>query len=389
VRARIAGLGQLDHRDIERWRDLATRAAEPNPFLEPYFLVPAAHHRQDAESTQLLLVEDDTELLAVMAFSPVKRSIRGVPINAITTGTPLLVTESERWHPLVDATRAVEALECLLDGARRLSLPSFMDLERIPADGSLAQAWYLAAASAGVPIIERGGQDYAYVYRRDEPKPTEVIREASALRLRLDHLSHRTRKRFSHSLRDLEQRIGGELTMVDRGPDPDALDEFLRLQASGWKGDVSRGGGAFLVTGQDRWFREVTSSFREDGRLCVFLLKAGADTIYASVRFRSGNGLFAVHDAFDETYAEFGAGGLGRLSVISRSMVDYPVDFYDSSMNPKYVDSTHLYPDRRRFVSLLLAPRGVLPRAALRAVPVLRNARDRVATARTGTAKSA
>ncbi len=379
MKARIVALVDLTHDDIERWRDLAQRAVEPNPFLEPFFLESAGRYRQDAQSTRLLLVEDGPELLAVLAFEQTRRQIRGVTINAISTGTLFLRTETERWHPLVDATRTVEAIECLLGEARRLHLPGLIDLERMPSDSPLTAAWYLAAESAGVPVVERGGQEYAYVRRTDEARPDAPILDAAPVQLRLEHLSHRTRKRFSHYLRDLRQSSGAELTMVDRGPDPEALTEFLRLQASGWKGDTTRGGGAFLATGEDRWFREVASSFRNEGRLSVFLLTAGSETIYSAVQFRSGNGQFAVHNAFNENYAEYGAGSLGRLAVIGRSMINYPVDFYDSCMDPKYVPSTHLYPDRRRFVSLLLAPRGGLSGAVLRAIPAARRIRDRFA----------
>ncbi|MBW4032533.1 MAG: GNAT family N-acetyltransferase [Acidobacteria bacterium] len=378
MKARVIALTEVTPSDIERWQQLAQRASEPNPFLEPFFLASAGRYREDAQSTQLLLVEDGSQLLAVLAFEKMKRRIRGLPINAITTGTLFLRTESERWHPLVDATRAAEAIECLLGEARRLHLPGLIDLERMP-EGPLTEAWYLAAEAAHVPIIERGGQEYAYVHRTDETRPEVPLLDSAPVQLRLEHLSHRTRKRFSRSLRELQHQFGGELSLVDRGPDPDALAEFLRLQASGWKGDLTRGGGAFLVTGQDRWFKDATASFRSEGRLSVFLMTAGTETIYSAVRFRSGNGLFAVHDAFNEDFAQYGAGGLGRLAVISRSMIDYPVDFYDSSMHPKYVDSTHLYPHRRRFVSLLLAPRGGVSKAVLRALPTARRLRDRFA----------
>ncbi|HEY2645169.1 MAG TPA: GNAT family N-acetyltransferase [Galbitalea sp.] len=382
MRARVVGLGDLDHHDVERWQALATRAAEPNPFLEPYFLVPAARHREDYQSTQLLLVEDGSDLLMALAFTPVKRKLRGMPINSITTGTPFLMTECERWHPLVDKTRADAAIECLLRNMRRLDLPSFIDLERMPGDGPLAVAWYSGARAAGVPIVERGGQEYAYQYRRDEPKPDAPFYGTEPVSLRVDQLSTRTRKQYLRALRDLEDLSGSELTIVDRGPDPEALEEYLRLQAAGWKGDTGRGGGAFLVTGLDRWFRAVTDSFRADARLSVFVVKAGVETIYSSVFFRSGNGLFAVHDAYNEKFAKFGAGSLGRLAVLSRSMTGLSVDFFDPSMHPKYVDSTHLFPDRRRLVSLLLAQRGVIPKASLRAIPIARRARDLVSTSR-------
>ena len=38
----ILALDELEPRDIEKWRALAAEAAEPNPFFEPEYVLPAA-----------------------------------------------------------------------------------------------------------------------------------------------------------------------------------------------------------------------------------------------------------------------------------------------------------------------------------------------------------
>jgi hypothetical protein len=374
MRSRVVPLVELGGSDVGRWRELSARAVDPNPFLDPDFLLPSARLREDARDTSLLVVDDGPDMVALMAFRPVRRPVRGIPIRMLTTGTLLLVTESERWHPLVDGRRPVEALTGMLRGMASHRLPSFLDLERIPADGPLLAALQEAAAAARMPLVERGGQDYGYL-SEVVPRPPD---DAGAVELRLGYLSQRTRRHYSHALRDLRARLGGELTVVDRGPDPGAMDDFLALQASGWKGDLTRGGGAFRVTGYERWFRDVTDGFRSEGRLAVFDVVVGGRTLYMSVNVRAGDGLFGIHDAFDEEFSEFSAGGLGRLAVMSGGAGATSARFFDPSMHPKYLASTALFPDRRRFVSLMVARRGILPRAFVGSIPILRRVRDRL-----------
>lgn len=378
MRSRVVPLVDVDGQDIERWRGLSRRAIDPNPFLDPNFLLPSARLREDARDTRLLIVDDGPEMLALMAFRPVRRNIRGVPIRALTTGTLLLVTESERWHPLVDGSRPAEALEAMLRGMTRLGLPRFLDLERIPGDGPLLEALHDAAAAARMPLVERGAQEYGYLRHVDAFRREARGPGAQPVELELGYLSKRTRRHYSHALRDLRLRLDDELTLVDRGDDPDAMDDFLALQAAGWKGDLSRGGGAFRATGYERWFRDVTDGFRKEGRLSLFQVAAAGRTVHMSVIVRDGDGLFGVHDAFDEEFAEFSPGGLGRLALIGGGIGGTSARFFDPSMHPKYLASTALFPDRRRFVSLLIAQRGVAPRALVRSIPALRGVRDRL-----------
>src|SRR5690606_19757490 len=112
--------------------------------------------------------------------------------------------------------------------------------------------------------------------------------------------------------------------------------------------------------------------------LCVFTLTESTGTVYMQVAYRSGNGLFAAQDVYDESYSKLRPGNLGRLAVLTHSMTDTTADFFDPNMHPKYVDSTQLYPHRRRYVSYLLAHHGVIPKSVVGAIPALRNVRDRL-----------
>ncbi|WP_258934120.1 GNAT family N-acetyltransferase [Nesterenkonia pannonica] len=93
--------------------------------------------------------------------------------------------------------------------------------------------------------------------------------------LALSHLSSSSRKNLRRLARKLERDEGG-LEMVEESEDPEAITRFLRLQNAGWKGDAAQDGKSFERTGLDAWFRDVTDSFRADGRLSVLSLRTPA-----------------------------------------------------------------------------------------------------------------
>jgi Acetyltransferase (GNAT) domain len=387
MRVRRVALADVTQQDALRWRDLAQRALESNAFLDPDFLIPGGKPPAEAQPIELLLVEDDDDLLLVMASHIVTRNVRGFKVTALTPYPPFMRRYTPRCYPLVDPDRPTEALEALLTGLRQLHLPNFVDLEGFPTDGPLADALAAVGASAGIPFVERGAQDFAFRRRtRDAAFPESSVGaknpRAQAPRLKMDHLNPSTSKRYAQYYRGLERSVGGELSFTDRGEDPAAIDEFLDLQVAGWKGDATRGGRAFRLVGEDAWFTDVAAAFRASGRLSVFSLAGPTGTIYLQIAFRSGRGLFAAADVYDESFAKFRPGNLGRLAVMEHSMSDTSADFFDPNMHPRNTASAALYPDRRRFATYLLAQHGVLPKALVRAIPLARGARDRLTSRR-------
>lgn len=379
MRLRIATLAELGRSDLERWRHLADQAIEPNAFLDPRFLAPGGEPHPEAADARAVLVEHGDELRAFLPIHEAPRNIRGLHTRVVTPAIPFLSYYTPRYYPLVSPDRPSETLEALLRGMRRLRLPDFLDFEGFPGDGPLVDALTDAAAAAGVPMVERGSLDYAYLRRTDEPVPSGAPTAPSPVQLSMEHLGASSRKKYAQHLRQLQRHSGTPLELTDRGDDPAAIEDFLDLQAAGWKGDISRGGAAMRTLGNDRWFTQVAEAFRADGRLSVFTLSGETGTVYIQVALRSGRGLFAAQDAYDETLATFRPGSLGRIAVLRNSMTDTPADFFDPNTHPRYAESSKLYPHRRRYVSYLLAHHGAVAKSVVGAIPALRRVRDRIA----------
>mgnify|MGYP001556694269 CR=1 FL=1 len=55
MRARCISLAELTPRDESLWRELALRAVEPNPFLEPDSVLAAWHNLPEAAGLHLMI----------------------------------------------------------------------------------------------------------------------------------------------------------------------------------------------------------------------------------------------------------------------------------------------------------------------------------------------
>jgi hypothetical protein len=375
MKLRIVTLPDIRQADIEAWSDLRDRAITPYPCLDPRLLVPASRLRGDARGTQLIFVEDNEQLLAAMPFV-VRRGVGGLPTQTISTGIPFLQLESGWQHPLVDQVRAVDAITALLTGASDLHLPPLLDLCNVPGDGPLFTALHEAVRRLGLPMVERERQEAAVARRVDiaPQAPTEPGRASFVV----PHSATRTRKR-SKQARALEKALGAELMLHDVSEDPRAVEQFVELQNRGWKGDRSHGGGGLRALGFDRWFTVVTDAYRAAGDLTVHQLRAGDETVYAGVFLRIGTRSFGYADAYDERFASYSAGTLGRIASLNHTMADPSTTAFDPNMGLQYADAAQLYPHRQQYVRLLIATGGGLGRAVVRSLPAARRLRSRMA----------
>jgi hypothetical protein len=372
-RVRVVSLVGIDASDVDRWTDLRSRAITPYPFVDPRLLLPAARHREDAKSMQLLFLEDGGDLLLVMPFA-VRRDLGGLPVKVLSSKEPFLALESGWHYPLVDRERAVEALENLFAQMTTRRFPGLLDLTEFPGDGPLAEALLQAAAHRNSPVLERQRLEFAFAEQladQDNDTPASSTDPSANPSFVVKHSASTTRKR-ARQVRALERMVGGPLRLDDLRDDPDALEQFFTLQAAGWKGDPSRGGQGLRVTGYDQWFREVSQNYRADGDLRVYALTGGGQLIYMFVSLRVAQGIFGYADAYDERFAAHSAGALGRIAGLNRTLAEPGVEFFDPNMSAHYRESTRLYPQRRTHVRVLLAPGGFAARAAVRTLPAAR-----------------
>ncbi|WP_127818010.1 GNAT family N-acetyltransferase [Microbacterium sp. CPCC 204701] len=354
MRARDLAVVEATADDIERWKRLSDRALEPNPFVDPRFVMPSARLHFMGAGQRAIFVEDDDELHLVLLYTVQQRRVTGVRVKTVTTAETIAAFEGERFHPLVSPANPIAAATTLLQELPRLTKQGVFELDRLPAGGALEEAFDAAIRGAGLPCLDTDERRFATFDAEGRDVPI-----AERVEVRSEHLSTRTRKGHRRRLAGLARELTGDLSFEDVVDDSASIDEYLALQASGWKGDVEKDGKAFEVTQLDTWFREVSHAFRDDGRLSVYRLGTADETIYMTVVLRAGNGAFGFHDAYNEAYAKHSPGTIGRLLEMELAATTNGSTYFDPSMDDaKYPTSAGLYPDARTYRSRLIGLRG-------------------------------
>lgn len=369
-RSRILPLSRVSEADVARWKALADRAIEPNVYLDPRFLAPAGV-RPDAQDINLVFVEDGDELRGVFQYTVGRLEDRW-PVRIATTGGAFMSVHADRHHPLIAPEAPADTVLHLLRALRGPGVPRLLLLRYLPAAGPLAEAFAGAFAELGFAQNERSRRVSAYARGgQDDPDPTSLFD--------FSHLSSSRAKAYRRRVRGIERDAGdSSLALEDRKADPAVLEDFLRFQAAGWKGDPAKGGGAFVLDPvHERWYREVVRLFTADDDLLAPTLTAGENVVFMGLDFFSGGAAFGFIDAYNEEFASHGPGTLGRIAELKYITTSTRATDFDPAFDPRYSESTKLYPDRRDHVDLLVGS-GLASRAALAALPLARRVRDRL-----------
>jgi CelD/BcsL family acetyltransferase involved in cellulose biosynthesis len=350
-RTRFLQFSEITPGVVGAWRDLAGRAAEPNPFVEPQVVVPALAHLDGARWAAGLLTAWDGDRLDAVA--PVAWPLR-LPVAGRGVGLPAWEVLTTPYRPLgtplVDAKRTTEAMDALLTAPPGSGRPAaVLAIRYLGDDGPVAAA--LDAALAG-----RGQQAW-----RTKTYQRAVLRRDSGVPVDKDR--RRRHRRIRRAREELDQRFGGS-RLVDRAGDPAAVEEFLRLEAAGWKGQA--GTALACDPAHAAWFREVCAVLAAEGRLELLSLEVGDRAIAMECNFLAGEAAFEFKGAYDEEYATY-LPGMQPLLHIADELPDSPIAWRDSCTVPDNALMNRLWPDRRTLSTVLVPLSGRAGTAALAA----------------------
>lgn len=336
---------------LAAWHDLAARAVEPNPYNEPDFVLPALRHLPGGRAVGLLVVWRGRDIDACVAVQRFKRARSAPPVPALSVwshpyqflGTPLL-----------DAQHLSEALAAMLSpplAVRGASL--FFTARWMSDDGPVRDALH--------DVLARRGREMF----RWTSAPRAVLRRGSS-----GHPpSEKRYKRVRGYRRELERNLGPVLTR-DRSSDPAAVDRFLALEASGWKG---RAGTAMASrAAHAQFFREACSRFSRAGRLQLLSLEVPGRSLAMQCNLVSGKGVFHFKSAYDESFAHYRP-GVQLLLDASETFWNTPsFEFLDSCTDPENTLFNDLWPDRRQVATIALPLDNHLGKAVIHGMDMLR-----------------
>ena len=151
-------LEELNARDLQAWTGLESRAAEPNVYLSPHFVLPALRHLDAGLRPVIAWIEAGAagarELVGVGVFrrSPGSRSFPWPHLSAY------LSCHSFLGGLLLDAERLDAAVAALMRAIGGLSPWQGLVLPKTDCDGLLARALARQTDRRGLSMLSLGPQ---------------------------------------------------------------------------------------------------------------------------------------------------------------------------------------------------------------------------------------
>ena len=347
---------------VPAWEELAAAALEPNVFYEHWMLLPALEAFGKDIAVVLVLLHDPhnpdapAKLGALFPLEPVRR-FRKLKVSAMSLWQHL------HCYVCTPLVRADAAKECLVEFFRWFrsggASASLVELGCISGDGPFHKMLIDVTNELGLrncitDIFTRGLWHAGYDKNTD---PESAV--SGDLRRRL----RRKEKRLSERGRVEHLEIGQEDDVARW------IDEFLRIEASGWKGQ--RGSALASSERGRRYFAEiVTSAFRR-GRLLMLGLDFNGRPIARRCAFVAGEGSFAFKTAYDEEFADFSPGAMLELDSIRQLQTLPGVRWMDSCATTDNFLVNRLSNERKTIQSLAIGT-GALGELLVSGLPLLR-----------------
>lgn len=335
---------------IAAWERLVARAAEPNPFFEPWFLLPSLRQWGDADRVITKAWFHDGRLTGLL---PVVRSAKYYS-HIVTHATGWLHANAFCGTPLVAAGREDEFwTDILAHFDRRARRALFLHLPKLPADGPVGAALERVLTAKGRAVYTVAEENRALL---KGDLAADAYLEAA--------MSAKKRKelRRQHNRLAEEGVLAFERLEGDAGL-PGWTAEFLALEAAGWKGDA----GSALASAPDTaaLFEHALAGAAAAGRLERLALRLDGRAIAMLANFITPPGAYSFKTAFDEDYARFSPGMLLQLENLA--LLERPdVQWADSCAVEGHPMIERLWRDKRRMVSRNIAIGGPLRQAAFR-----------------------
>jgi len=346
-RVQVIQAGQLPE-FVPDWTQLADNAIEPNPFYEPWMLLPALGAVEEGNDIQAALVwhqnpSNSKEKPLLVGFFPFTsgRRFRRLPVSVSKAlahiycflGTPLL----HREH-------ASSALEAYFDWhyspASGAKLVSF---HKLPADGPVHQL--IVELIYARSLTHYVDQRYTRALFK---RPDDAVKYISA------RISSKSMQQYRRKRERLAELGALDVRCLAAGDDVTGwIDAFLALEASGWKGAV----GTALAASESHaaFFRAAATAAHEKGKLKMSGLWLDGRPVASRVSFRAGEGTFLFKLAYDEEFSKYSPGMLLELEFIHAG-VEGPDQWEDSCNSAENTVYKRMWAHRRTIEDIAISP---------------------------------
>jgi CelD/BcsL family acetyltransferase involved in cellulose biosynthesis len=338
VKGRVISVRSITAADEAAWRALADGAIEPNPLYEPDCLIPAARHQTFGAEIGLAIAEEDGRWYACVPTRNVKRWHK-LPYPMVTSQVRRMIYQGT---PLVDRERSVEAVRALLSGLAGARGARVFALQEIT-EGEVATVVRQAATALGLPWYDFETFERGFLVRQAD-------------HTRGSTLKSETRRNLQKKRRRLTRELGKEPEFVDRSADPAAIDDYIALEAAGYK--LGIGVAMTTVPGETEYFREMCARFAAAGRLHVLALQAGDASLAMDIWIRGREGEFMIKTSYDQRYSAYSPGLMLHIDAMVFFHEHSDAEWLETCTYNGNQLFLRIYPDRRRITSLFIVLDG-------------------------------
>ena len=287
------GTADLVDEIAEEWRELCQEGPCNAPFYRPEWIAAAIRAFAGQQRFLLVTVRDEARLRGVLPLLEIKESVAGFPCTRLRSASriPRFEFVHGEGPDVDDVVRA--AWRHLRD------LPSWDAIEL-------------------VNVPEGGGAERLLAVAKEDAFPTCRLEYAKSPYIDLKGLrsgddfsrfgqSSRFRYHLRQGWREISKRGAVRLQREEKLR-PDALQDFYRLEQSGWKGKE----GTAITSKPElrRFFDAVAHAAEQFGYLSMYSLKQGDTTIAAHLGLTYAERYYPIKVAYDEHFSKYGPGHL-------------------------------------------------------------------------------
>jgi CelD/BcsL family acetyltransferase involved in cellulose biosynthesis len=320
--ARPDALAPLTAIAADAWRALQQRAIEPNGYwLADWEAAVNAHAsgRTQVDVLSAWSAPDTTAapgLIGLLPVIPFRRAFMW-PLPALVSADPYGTLTT----PLLDHDKADAAVTQLLTQARDAGARALL-LRDVTLDGAAMHAIRAVLAAQGLaPRILQSHQRACLDARRDAD---DLLRDALGAKKLKDLRRQRNRLAERGDVTFDVARTPGEIDA--------ALDVFLTLEASGWKG--KRGTALADDAGDAAFIRAACRGLAEHRQCEIVTLRAGPEPVAAGLVIRHLDRAFFFKLGVDERFAKASPGVQLTLEVTRHLCADPAIASADSTAAP-------------------------------------------------------
>ena len=342
---------------VPAWEELAAATIEPNVFYEPWQVLPAVDEFGKRSHIVHLLVFSENLLCAYFPLERLRR-FRGVPVPVLTLWKHL---HCFLCTPLIRPGYAMQSLTAVLEWARADPCgAAVVQFPQVAGDGPFGCALRGFLRERRRPSFSFGTHDRALFVPRDD-----------AEQYLLSAVSAKSRKQLRRLTRRISEIGSVEFKVLDPSGDLDAwVEDFLRLEASGWKG---RADSALAChESQRRFFKKITREAFDRDRLMLLAMHLNGRPVAMKCNLLAGSASFAFKIAFDEALARFSPGVLLEIENIRRLHAKPGLRWMDSCAVADHSMANRLWIDRRMIQTFAIASGRPMGDLFVSAMPLVR-----------------